>query len=264
MRYSGCCLGMPLAWLYHGLHLHMDATTTIFIMLKQSINGIFNALLVSLAIYYLPLGKLFQRPLFSTEFSLRDSLFSLLVMLVLLPALLLTMLETRKEKENLEANVVADLQSLSANLQFHLQSWFQQHVQAVQELAGLAGISSMTPAAQLQHETEILKQAFPNFNALHVENAVGRTIAFSPKVNEKGESTIGHDFSDRPWFKEAKAKQQLVVSEVFQGRATIFSPILVFSCSHYAGESLAGYCHRGLWISEWCRKSSSPTAWERQ
>jgi two-component system cell cycle sensor histidine kinase/response regulator CckA len=222
-------LGAPLAWLYHGVALHMDATTATFIMLKQSINGIFNALLVSLAIYYLPLGKLFPHPQRSTEFSLRDSLFSLLVMLVLLPALLLTMLETRQEKKNLEAEVIANLQSLSANLQFHLQSWFQQHVQAVRGLAGLAGLSSMTPTAPLQHETEILKQAFPNFRALHVENALGRTIACVPKVNEKGESTLGLDFAERFWFKEAKATRQLVVSEVFQGRAAIFSPILVFS-----------------------------------
>ena len=52
----------------------------------------------------------------------------------------------------------------------------------------------MTPPAQLQHETEILKQAFPDFHALHVENAEGRTIAFAPQVNEKGESTLGHGF----------------------------------------------------------------------
>ena len=222
-------LGMSMAWIEHSYLLQMDGVTTAFIMLKQSINGIFNALLVSLAIYYLPLGKLFRSPHLSTEFSLRDSLFSLLVMLVLLPTLLLTMLETRNAKANLEADVVANLQALSANLQFHLNSWFEQHVRAVQELARLAALSSMTPTAPLQHETEILKQAFPNFYALHVENAVGRTIAFSPKVNEKGEVTLGHDFSDRLWFKEAKAKQQLIVSEVFKGRAAAFSPILVFS-----------------------------------
>jgi two-component system cell cycle sensor histidine kinase/response regulator CckA len=222
-------LGAPLAWLYHGLVLHMDATTASFIMLKQAINGIFNAMLVNLAIYYLPLGKLFQRPQRPTEFSLRDSLFSLLVMLVLLPALLLTMLETRAEKKNLEAEVVANLQSVSANLQFHLFSWFQQHVQAIQELARLAGSSSMTSAALLQHETEILKQTFPDFNSLHVENVIGRTIAFSPKVNEKGESTIGHDFSDRLWFKESKIKKQPVVSELIHGRIGVFAPIIVIA-----------------------------------
>jgi hypothetical protein len=37
-------LGMPLALLYHGVILHMDATTATFIMLKQAINGVLNAL----------------------------------------------------------------------------------------------------------------------------------------------------------------------------------------------------------------------------
>ena len=64
---------------------------------------------------------------------------TLLVMMVLFPAVLLTMLETRQEKEKLEAGVMAELQSLSANVQFHLHSWFQHHLQAVQELADLAG-----------------------------------------------------------------------------------------------------------------------------
>jgi PAS domain S-box-containing protein len=223
------CLGLSMIWIEYGYILQMDGISTAFIMLKQSINGIFNAMLVSLAICFLPLGKLFQRPQFSTNISLREYLFNLLVMMVLLPALLLTIMETRKEKEDLEANVVEDLQSLSDNLEFHLDSWFKQHVQALNELAGLAGISSMTPNAPLQHETEILKQAFTNFYGLHVENAEGRTIAFSPRVNEKGEFTIGHDFSDRSWFKKAKATQKLVVSEVFKGRATVFSPILVLS-----------------------------------
>jgi PAS domain S-box-containing protein len=243
-------LGMAMVWIEYAHILQMDSISTICIMLKQSINGIFNAMLVSLAIYYLPLGKLFQRPRLSTEFSLRDSLFSLLVMLVLLPALLLTMLETRKEKEHLEAEVVANLQALSANLQFHLHDWFQQHVQVVQELARLAGISSMTPAPQLQHETEILNRAFPNFKVLHVENAVGRTIAFSPKVNEKGESTLGHDFSDRSWFKESKVKKQPVVSELIRGRIAVFAPLIVIAApimreNHWLGTA-AGTLDLGM------------------
>ncbi len=222
-------LGMPLAWLYHGIVLQMDATTATFIMLKQAINGVFNAMLVNLAICFLPLGKLFPRPKFSTDISLQESLFNLLVMMVLLPALLLTLLQTRHEKENLEARIVAELQSSSANLQFHLHSWLKQHLQAVQDLAGLASLSSMAPSAALQHETEILKQAFPNFRGLHVENALGRTIAFSPKVNEKGQSTIGHDFSDRRWFQDSKATEQPVVSEIFHGRLAALSPIIVIT-----------------------------------
>jgi PAS domain S-box-containing protein len=222
-------LGIPLNWLCLGMALHMDATTISFIMLKQGINGIFNALLANLAICFFPFGKLFQQPTQTNGISLKDSLFNLLVMMVLLPALLLTMLEARNEKKNLEVGMVAELQSVSANLQFHLHSWFRQRLQAVQELAGLAVASSMTPTAQLQHETEILKQTFPDFKTLHVENALGRTIAYAPKVNEKGEFTLGHDFSDRMWFKESKAQKKPVVSEVFHGRLGVLAPTVAIA-----------------------------------
>ncbi|MEW6665882.1 MAG: ATP-binding protein [Thermodesulfobacteriota bacterium] len=222
-------LGMPLAWLYHGVVMQMDATTATFIMLKQAINGVFSAMLISLAICLLPLGRLFQRSQSSTDISLQETLFDLLVMMVLLPTLFLTMLEARQAKESLEGEVIANLESTSANLRLHLHSWFQLHLHAVRELARSAGLTSMTPDAQLQRDTEILANAFPNFNSLHVENEEGCTIAFSPSVNEKGESTIGHDFSDRRWFQECKARQKPVVSEIFHGRIGVFAPITVIA-----------------------------------
>jgi PAS domain S-box-containing protein len=233
-------LGMPLAWFYHGVALHMDGTTASFIMLKQGVNGVFNAMLASLAICFLPLDKLLHRPQPYRHISLQESLFNLLVMMVLLPTLLLTMLETRHEREGLEAEVVSKVQSISANLRFHLHFWFQQRLQAVQYLSRLAAVSPRTPTLQLQHETDILNQALPDFIALHVENVLGRTIAFSPIINEKGEATIGHDFADRPWFKEAKTKKQLVISGVFRGRIGTFSPIIVITAPVMKGNRWFG------------------------
>ncbi len=43
-------MGMPAAWLFYGVVMHMDGLSTLLIMLKQGVNGIFNALLASLAI----------------------------------------------------------------------------------------------------------------------------------------------------------------------------------------------------------------------
>jgi len=219
-------VGMPMVWLEHGVAMHMDATTTIFIMLKQAVNGVFNAMLASLAICFLPLEKLFQRPKFSLNISFQESLFNLLVMMILLPALLITLVEIRHEKEDLENDIVTEIQSMSANLRLNLHSWLQQRLQALQELARLASTSSMTSAPLLQLGTEILKQTFLDFSTLHVENVDGRTIAFSPPVNELGKSTINHDFSDRAWFNEAKANQKPVVSELFHGRIGVFAPII--------------------------------------
>ncbi|MGO9375756.1 MAG: ATP-binding protein [Syntrophobacteraceae bacterium] len=222
-------IGMPMAWLYHGVVMHMGAVTATFIMFKQAINGIFNALAATLIIYYVPLGILPQRPQLSQKTSLQESLFNLLVSIVLIPTLLLTIFEARREKERLEVGIMADLQSLSANVQFSLRSWYHINLKPVQELAALAGQSSMTPSAQLQHETEILTRSFPDFASMHVTDAEGRTVAFEPRVNGKKESTIGLDFSGRAWFQKAKTEQQPVVSEVFMGQAAALYPIIVLS-----------------------------------
>jgi PAS domain S-box-containing protein len=219
-------LGMPLAWLFFGAVMHMDSVTVAFIMLKEAINGIFNALIASLAISYLPLGRLFQRLQFSPKIAVQTSLFNLLVLMALVPALALTMLQAKQVKANLENGVMTEIQSLSTNVQFHLRSWHQLHLQAMQTLASMAGESSMTASEDLQHKTEILKRSFPDFRALHVEDADGHAIVNEPKVNENGESTVGADFSNRAWFQEAKAKQRPLVSEVFVGRAAVLFPIV--------------------------------------
>ncbi len=53
-------LGMPLVWLEHGFILHMGSTNTAFVMLKQGINGVFNAMLASLTVSSPPSENFFQ------------------------------------------------------------------------------------------------------------------------------------------------------------------------------------------------------------
>jgi PAS domain S-box-containing protein len=219
-------VGMPLVWVEHGMIMQMGTVSSAFIMLKQAINGIFNVLIVSLIICYAPLDKISRSPQFSPRTTLRESLFNLMVVIILFPALLFTRLEITREKQRLEAGVMVELQSLSANMQFNLRSWYQLHFKAVQELAALAGQSPMTPSAQLQRDAEILNRSFPDFRTMHVENADGRTIAFHPPLNEKGEPTLGLDFSGRPWFRQIKVEQQPLVSDIFVGHMAVFSPIV--------------------------------------
>jgi PAS domain S-box-containing protein len=234
-------LGAPLIWLYLGVILHMDATTATFIILKQSINGIFNATVVSLAVYHLPLERLLQRPRLSPAYSLRDSLISLLVMLALLPTLLLTIREARQEKQSLEAQVIGDLQALTANVQFHLNFWFEHHKQTVQKLAKLATAASMTPTERLQYAANIIKLSHKDLLALNVINAAGRTIVFAPEVNAEGESNIGWDFSDRPWFKAFKAKQAPMVGDIFLGKTAFAdTPLVMVSAPVFVDKRWAG------------------------
>jgi signal transduction histidine kinase/ActR/RegA family two-component response regulator len=223
-------IGMPLVWIEHGVIMQMGATTTAFIMLKQATNGIFNALLATLAItYLLPLGGFSRRTHLAQKNTLRESFYNLLVMMVIFPALLLTGMQIKEEKKQLEIELTTQLQSLSANVQFHILAWYQTHLQAVSELAAVAGQSSMTPSPNLQQAAKLLNRSLPNFLTMHVESAEGVTIAFHPPVNEQGRSNLGLDFSGRSWFQEVKATRQPTVSDVFMGRLAVLSPIVNLS-----------------------------------
>ena len=50
-------IGMPAVWCFYGVVMHMDGVNTLLIMLKQGVNGVFNALMASLAITSLALPK---------------------------------------------------------------------------------------------------------------------------------------------------------------------------------------------------------------
>ncbi len=235
-------VGMPLVSIEHGVLMHMDMITTLFIMLKQAINGIFDALLASLVICHLPVSGFLQRPHLSKHNTLQASLCDVMVTMVLLPALLLTMVQIKKQKVNLEDAVITELQSLSTNVQLHLRTWNQFDLHTLQALATLAGESSMTPSEGLQRQTEILRRSIPDFRSMHVEDTTGHAISFDPKVNENGESTVGMDLSDRAWFQISRAKQQPVVSEVFMGRAASFFPIVAISVPIFRENTWLGSC----------------------
>ncbi len=82
---------------------------TVEVELRQSINGIFNALLASLIINHLPTGKILRRSRAAGAISLHETLFNILVALVILPSLLIMVENSRKGAENIEADVAEDI-----------------------------------------------------------------------------------------------------------------------------------------------------------
>lgn len=50
-------IGMPLSWLVHYYLLKMGGTAVLLIVLKQGVNGAFNALLAELIVTYLPVRR---------------------------------------------------------------------------------------------------------------------------------------------------------------------------------------------------------------
>jgi uncharacterized membrane protein len=99
-------IGMPSAWLFFNHVMNMDIQATLMIMLKQSINGIFNTLIASLVIAYLPLSKWIGSEKEKKSHSLEQSLFNLLVIFVFIPALLIMVMNSRDRFQEQERTLL--------------------------------------------------------------------------------------------------------------------------------------------------------------
>ena len=238
-------IGVPLNGLIYYYILHMGATTVVFVILKQGMNGIFNALLASIILSYIPLHRFLGFSQEKRTVSLQESVFNLLVALILFPTLLFTSLQIRGEKRLIETTIETKLQMLSVNIQAHLNAWYRQSLAPISELAQIAGSTAGTSPNKLQDVAEILKISFPDFHALHVENSAGKTIACSPLFNKNG-STIGINLADRAWFKEAKTSHKIVLSDVFIGERLTLSPIAALCVPILAGNQFLGVATASL------------------
>lgn len=238
-------IGIPLGWLYHYGLLNMDTTLTLLITLKQSVNGIFNALLASLMITHLPVRRwvgLGPTNRAGAKITLHQMLFNLLVAFVLIPALLFLSLHNQREQREMEADIQSRIDSASTEIINNLQTWLEQHQHAVTELARIAAGSDMKPSDKLQKSTEDIMAALPDFTVMYIGNAAGTSIAFCPPTDARGASTVGLNFADRDYFKDVKANLKPGTSSVFVGRANVAPyPLVTLTVPVLTGKDFRGY-----------------------
>ncbi|OGW29716.1 MAG: hypothetical protein A2X56_06400 [Nitrospirae bacterium GWC2_57_13] len=234
-------IGTPLIWLFYFGALEMDAQATLLVMLKQSVNGILNTVLASLLIGHAPLVQWVSgipgRPISS----LRHTLFNIMMLLAIVPVLMTTAADSRREFRQMETTSVRELESVALKTEEILAFWLKNQLRAVSEVARTASREALKPSARLQETLENTKRLFPDFYNMYIAEASARTVAFHPPVNAKGQSTIGIDFSDRPYYREMKTTGRPVISDVFEGRGGVFSPIVTLSVPMLKAGKFSGY-----------------------
>lgn len=234
-------LGMPLGWLFHYGVLNMATTTTLLIILKQGVNGVFNALLATMVINHLPVRRWAGCPIQNEYRSLLQTLFNLLMAFVLITGLLIMVKDNLWVKNKLEADIRKEIFSESARIVDDLNSWHMDHIQALEGLARLAANTDMTPSARLQQTSEDFKEALPDFIRIHIDNAAGTSIAFAPAIDEKGKPSVGLNFSDRPYYKQLKTTLKPAMSDVFTGRVGAPAPVVTVGVPVISENRFNGY-----------------------
>lgn len=218
-------LGMPQVWAYYRFPLGMDDSGAWLAALKQGTNGIFNAMIASLIITYTPLSRWMggkNRP----RLTVFQTIFNIFVAAALIPALILMVQDSRGVVNQLERDTKARLETISTGITLSVERWRAQHIAALNLVAKIAQDAGMDDPSRLQPFTEEVRSSFPDLHGTFITDEEGRTVAFDPLQNTRGESTLGIDFSDRAYFQELKNNPSgSHVSSVFMARGGVFEPV---------------------------------------
>lgn len=209
-------VGMPLVWLFYSQIMHVEPVQVNIVLLKQAVNGIFNALLASLMLTHLPIHRWVKRPQSISTLSFQQTLLNLLVAFVFFPTLLLIMFESWGVMDSIRMTSLAALNVASGNLSVEVQAWQAQRLEAMTELAQLAAQSPLT-APTLQQSLNLTQKIFADFRRLLIIDPAGKVLLASPTI---GLSTTSDAQAIAPSLAEINQWQALPkphLSRVAQG-----------------------------------------------
>ncbi|PHV62755.1 response regulator [Cyanobacterium aponinum] len=200
-------LGIPLIAFFYGFILDVSLTGTILIILKQSINGIFNALIATL-IYsysiYLP-SKFFHINKKNHNLFFRQNLFNLLVSFVLIPTLIISVINSYNSINEIESIIISDLKTTANQWRDNLIYWQNIHVRAVSNLANNSSV--FNDLNLLSEKLNNTRAIIDDIGLLYVSDRNGNIVASSPIKNQYGKPLIGLNIVDTEEF--IKAKKQV-------------------------------------------------------
>lgn len=190
--------------------------------LTLGFNGVFNALLASILLDFLPWRRWLQLADKKDAVPLQHLVFNLILAFVVFPAFILTLLNIRDETRSIREGIEISVVEKSRDVSNGILTWQQRRFKTLSVLAAEALRADIKPDDILQHDVELLKKSLPDAVALHVGTAMGEAIASTYYAEEKyAKREKGRvDLSDRPWFGELERTLQPVVSDIFMGRFT--------------------------------------------
>ena len=211
-------IGIPLGYLCFHVISHFPVSNTMFLMTKQAINGIANALIARLIF----IGYSFR--LKDSLISFREILSNLLLFFVLCTALILLTIGGKTDFTETDHRIHTSLIRDSRHVTDTLENWVEDRRVPIVNLARMA--ETLSPA-QMQMRLEQARTCDINFLRIALIDKEGTSVAYSPLVDKKGRSNIGKNFADRPYIPMLKQKLKPMLSEVILSRFGGRDPIAI-------------------------------------
>jgi hypothetical protein len=232
------CIGMPLVYLFYHYVMAVQIQSTTFIMLKQSMNGVFNALMANLVYTVFSLRKNGTR----NRIGYSQLIFTVMVSLVLLPAMIFLVVSMRMYLKNAMESLAKEVSNTCEMSRNSVTGWIKEHHQTIQTLSALIGDPGKSGFSEMQRYVETVKAAAPSFLRMLVINKDSNTVAGSPLVDENGKSILGVNFSDRPYISIIKQNKSPYIPDVVMGKIGNPNPIVMLLAPFVVQGEYKGYC----------------------
>jgi PAS domain S-box-containing protein len=241
--------GIPLVYLFYGHVMALPKQSVLLIMLKQSVNGIFNVFIAFIAVEFVPLlFRIDGAPTRSISF--RNLIFTLLLLSLSIPALVIVVVLARDEFRKIESSITRELNTASTEVQGSINDWLQQNVLTVREISTQL---EDQPIQSLEANQASLKFALAINSDLHhiyIADLRGVIKAYYPPASIRGEPSTRPELTESDHFKQLRNGSELVVSNVHQGREGVFSPFITISAPILKQNSFNGLTLAALKIAQ--------------
>lgn len=236
-------LGVPLLFLTDRLVQGISGASAHVVFLKHPFNGMVCALAAEGLLLAPPVRRA-MRLLRSPE--LRSAVAVTVTLAAVLPALAFGVWMGRQEwNRNLtraQERAALFAQAYASKLEQHVQL----HEQAIGSIARTVERAGTFNPELLQHLVRVGDEQHPGFASIYAANAEGRAVAFHPLTNAAGDTLLGLDFSDRPYFGALHRTRAAVISDVFAGRGGAVEPVVAIIEPIVLADTLAGFAAGAL------------------
>lgn len=201
-------LGIWLVGFFYGLVLDVPLLSTGLIMMKQSVNGIFNAVVATLIINSVSILSQSSR---QEYISFREALFNILISFIVFSSLIITIFQANQTLNIITSDILKQLNNTSTISANSLNNWYQQCQEDLLLISQKAFIYLKEDPEYLQNYLNLYQNSSSKFNTIYLTDKNGKILAAS-SLKGQNNLDIGRNLSEKLQIDEISKDRELKIT----------------------------------------------------
>jgi len=211
-------LGTPLCFISYSFFLKFGFSSVVLVILKQVINGLFNSLIATLCVNYLPIEKWAQKGQGDRQQTIQQMLFYLLLAFVFIPILTISTLTGHHSLQNINLEIASQLRSSVSSLTIDLKFWHQRNIQTLQELAKI--VAEEKNLERLQFATTAIGKVTPTFLSIYTTDAQGNILTTFPLISDANKASLSQTIASTDILQQVKSTLSIAFGDIYIDKMT--------------------------------------------